>query len=130
MKRLLALLCGAAVSVPAMAADWKFYLEYKDYAAYYDRASIRKSGGTSRMWTLRDHRESIDVGGLRHRSVKSLIEYDCVERRMAALQVILYSESFGTGSVVSSTSFDDRRWRHIAPDTIADHALNIACGKK
>lgn len=130
MKRLLALLCGAAVSVPAMAADWQPYAQTDDFVYFYDRSSVRKSGKRVRVWVLYDYTETQGAGDFRYRSMKALNEYDCVEEQTRCLSVSYYSDSLGRGSTVSSATFKGGEWRYVAPETIADAELRVACSKK
>ncbi|WP_454456781.1 surface-adhesin E family protein [Thauera phenylacetica] len=84
MKRLLALLCCAAVSVPAMAADWEVFSKDEKLTVYYSPSTVRKGKNVARAWVLVDYVElQVRIlGPSNHKAYSSrleLIEFDCAD---------------------------------------------------
>lgn len=130
MKRLLALLCGAAVSVPAMAADWQLLSVNEGSTLYYDRSSVVRQKGSARMWKLTDFSEIRFVGPKPFISSVDLWEFDCSGKRSRMLSGTAYSGRMGGGAVIFAADYSDADWSHVVPDSTGELALVVACGKK
>ena len=132
MKRLLALLCGAAVSVPAMAADWQVFTEREGTTGYYDRASVKKNKGTARLWVMWDSSQTRDAAGVLHMSTRELLEVDCEQERFRFLAWMAYAGRAGGGELLKTINLEpgEAPWNYIAPGTSGMSILGAACGKK
>lgn len=130
MKRLLALLCCAAVSGPAMAENWQLLALHDDSTVFYKSSSAGHAKGTARLWLLTDYREIGFINSKPYISSKHLAEFDCSGRRMRTLSGYSTTGRMGSGTVISSVEYSDADWSHVVPDSTGELALVVACGKK
>lgn len=117
-----ALLCLAA---PAFAA-WTGVGEEPRGATYADPATVQKSGSTAKMWSILDHRtfqRMVEVG---YYSQKSLVEYDCADKRLRSLHVALHAERMGAGAVIYEDD-STREWESVSPDSVQEALWKMAC---
>jgi len=114
--------CGTA------AADWTEVGQANEiYAAFADRATVRRNGNLATMHGLYDfRRQDFTPAGRGLYSTAVLREYDCAARRVRLLSSIDFSGHMGEGSPVS-TSDRPGRWEQVHEGGI-DHAyLRVAC---
>jgi hypothetical protein len=111
------------------AADWTGVGRANEiYAAYADRASIRRQGAIATMHGLYDfRRQDFTPEGRGLYSTAVLREYDCAGRRVRLLSSIDFSGHMGEGAPVS-TSDRPGRWEAVLAGGIDDAYLHVACG--
>lgn len=134
MKRLLALLCGAAVSVPAMAADWEVFSKDEKLTVYYSPSTVRKGKNVARAWVLVDYVElQVRIlGPSNHKAYSSrleLIEFDCAEDRRSSLQTSYRSGPMGSGDLIDTVTHVAKSWGYDSPGTVGAALLEQVCGK-
>ena len=119
----LALLSGSA------AADWTAVRPGNDiYAAYADKATLRRDGGMARMSGLYDFRkQDFTPAGRGLYSTVVLREYDCREPRVRLLSAIDFSAHMGEGAVVDANRLPGR-WEAVVAGGIDEAFWKIACG--
>ena len=106
-------------------AEWVFHSETSKANHYYDPATIRKEGNMRRVWELRDMRERMKNGSI---SLRLRTEFDCKQERSRILGISGHSGSMAGGTVLS-TEGEENQWDAIAPGTVAETMLEIACAK-
>ena len=107
-------------------AEWVFYSETDTITFYYDPATIKKDGHIRRVWQLTDLRKRHKDGEM---SRRSRIEYDCKQERMKFLGLSEHSEPMAGGEVLVMEG-EDKEWREVPPNTIAETFLKIVCANK
>jgi hypothetical protein len=119
---LLALTSGGAL------ADWTAVGRADEiYAAFADKATIRRSGNIASMQGLYDFRkQDFTPEGRGLYSTAVLREYDCAGRRVRLLSSIDFSGHMGEGAAVS-TSSTRGRWEAVHDGGVDDAYLRIAC---
>ena len=97
------------------------------YAAYADRASIRRTGNLASMHGLYDFRkQDFTPHGRGLYSTAVLREYDCAARKVRLLSSIDFSGHMGEGTAVSSSDAP-RRWEEIVAGGIDEAYWQVAC---
>ena len=107
-------------------AEWVFYSATDTTTFYYDPATIRKDGHIRRVWVLLDDRKRRDNGVM---SSRVRFEYDCKQERYRFLALSTHSEPMAGGEVLLMGG-EDNNWIAIAPNTVDEIILKIACAKK
>ena len=112
-------------------ADWTAIAPGNEiYAAYADKATLRRDGDVATMQGLYDfRRQDFTPEGRGLYSTAVLREYDCAGRRVRLLSAIDFSGPMGAGTPVS-TSSSPRRWEAIVAGGIDDEFWQVACGMK
>ena len=120
----LALLSGSA------AAEWSAVQPGNDiYAAYADKATLRRDGGMARMSGLYDFRkQDFTPAGRGLYSTVVLREYDCREPRVRLLSAIDFSAHMGEGAMVDANRLPGR-WEAVVAGGIDEAFWKIACGE-
>ena len=99
------------------------------YTTYIDRASIRRSGTMTKMWSLLDSKSAqmLNNHGT-FKSMKTQDEYDCAEERYRSLYFVFFTDNMGEGSVIA-TGKGAEIWTPYAPESTSEVLWNVACGK-
>ena len=124
MRKLALLLTGLAIGAPATAANWVLMTEAHNGDKFYvDAASIRHVGKYVAMWRKTDMNKVDKFGDV---SSKSLLYFDCDTQMRAIKSWITYDTK---GEVSGSGTETDYalEWRPVAPDTVGEDYLNLAC---
>lgn len=108
-------------------AEWTMVSTSNSGAAYADLNSIRRAGGTVKMFTMRDLITPREVGNKSYRSIVALEEYDCADRRNRTLQSSAYAEQMRNGENIYTAQDTPWQWSYPEPGTIAETFMNIAC---
>ena len=114
---LMAMLTGSAW------AEWVWYSGSNEASVFYDPATIRKDGNLRRVWTVANIRYKDGENSYRARS-----EFDCKKERYRFLATSSHSEPMAGGNVLETT-FEENKWREVAPDTFDQTMLKIVCAK-
>ena len=97
------------------------------YAAFADKATIRRNGSMATMHGLYDfRRQDFTPEGHGLYSTAVLREYDCTGRRVRLLSAIDFVGHMGEGAPVS-TSNEPRRWESVLAGGIDAEFWLIAC---
>ena len=115
----------------AAAADWTAVGQADEiYAAFADRASIRRNGDLASMHGLYDfRRQDFTPEGLGLFSTVVLREYDCAGRRVRLLSAIDFSGHMAEGAAVSTVTRTGR-WEAVVAGGVDDAFLQVACDRK
>lgn len=96
---------------------------------YADPTTIRKVGNKVIMWEVGDFKTANKSGGKSFVSMKKQQEYDCKEKQIRTLHIILYSDNMGKGEVVHTVN-KPRDWEPVAPNSYGEFLWRTACGKR
>jgi Surface-adhesin protein E len=128
MRKTILLTLLAVVSSSAVA-EWVLAGRNEITAAYFDPATISKTGNTVKMWNLFDLRTARLLDKQPYMSMKRQVEYDCKEERSRLLSFSGHSENMAGGEVVFSDS-DPHNWEPVSPGSGNETLWKIACGKR
>jgi len=117
---LLLLMSGAAW------AGWKSVGEDNAATVYADPATIVRSGNTAKLWSLLDYKDFQRMVEVGYFSQKTLVEYDCVERKARGLSLSLHAEHMGEGKMIYEDA-SPREWSSVPAQSITESLWNIAC---
>jgi hypothetical protein len=97
------------------------------YAAYADKATIRRAGPYATMLGMYDFpRGDFTPDGARMFSTTVEREYDCREPRVRLMRYADHAEPLGRGRVVASAD-GRRRWEAVVEDSLDAAYWKIAC---
>lgn len=115
-------------SVPTYA-EWQEVSETDSgMTVYIDPDTILRRGDLVKMWELQDYK-TVPTPGDTFLSIKGQREFNCSEHRMRSLKFTFFSGHMGRGRVILSSA-DESKWEPIAPESVGQSMLNIACGKE
>ena len=124
MKRLtfslILLISGAAW------AGWKSVGEDNAATVYADPATVARSGNTARLWSLLDYKDFQRMVEVGYFSQKTLVEYDCVERKARGLSLSLHAEHMGEGKMIYEDA-SPREWSPVPAQSVTEVLWTIAC---
>ena len=119
----------AGVSSPE-AREWVEVVNELEITLYAELATIRKSGGKAKMWSLFDAKTpQRRPDGTQWLSMERQDEYDCTQPQSRMLSVTLHSKAMAKGDLIYG-NFDAGNWEQIPPDTRPRLLGAVACGKK
>ena len=124
----LALLLGGILASGLAAADWTPVAPDNGvYAAYADRASIRRDGALATMLGLYDFpKGDFTPEGARMFSTTVEREYDCREPRVRLMRYTDHAERLGKGMVVTAAE-GRKRWEAVVDGSVDAAYWKIAC---
>lgn len=97
------------------------------YAAYADRATLRRDGPFATLLGLYDFpRGDFTPDGARMFSTTVEREYDCREPRVRLLRYLDHAERLGAGKIVTSSE-GRRRWEAVVEGSLDLAYWKIAC---
>jgi hypothetical protein len=122
--------CALALAAGMARAEWTAVGEANEiYAAFADRASIRRSGALATMHGLYDfRRQDLTPEGRALFSTVVLREYDCGGRRVRLLSSIDFSGHMATGEPVL-VSERTGRWEDVLDGGIDAAFWQAVCGR-
>jgi hypothetical protein len=129
MKKLLLTLILAVVSTSAMA-EWVEVGSSVEYGItlYVEPITISKSENMVKMMRLTDFKTVQENAGKQYMSTKKQHEYDCKKERVRTLWSTFYSKNMGDGDVIADVE-GTHKWTPVAPDSVGEAHLELACGK-
>ena len=113
----------------AASAEWTVVGPNEEINQYVDKATIRRNGNFVKMWDLVDYKKAQVFGGTSDLSYRSLVEYDCKEKRYRSLALTTYSGQMLSGTV-NFIGNDTQKWKAVASGSMAETLRKIACGKE
>lgn len=130
MKLRLILIMLLVLSGGPAYAEWVRVGETDTYTGYIDPKTIRLTADFAKMWGLYDNKTAQSSSAVEsYLSIKSLDEYDCLEKQTRNLGLHLYSDQMGKGKMLSSYTNPDK-WKPVMPGSVGEVAWKLACGKK
>ncbi|WP_426110422.1 surface-adhesin E family protein [Massilia sp. PWRC2] len=115
------------------AAEWTLISEGANNNLYADFATVRRSGGNVKVWTLSDRAKATMSPGnpaKTYRSMVTLQEVDCSDEKMRALQLTTYENGMGAGKQLDfATRANNPSWQYAEPGTVAEDVVKAVCKK-
>src|SRR5262245_210888 len=96
---------------------------------YADLERRQRAGHLARMWNLYDYTTAQTFRRKSYLSVKEQREYHCQQVTYRTLTFSLYAEHLGNGNIVGLDT-KTRKWRLIAPESVAEKEWKVACSKE
>ena len=118
--------CLSLLMSGAAWAGWKSVGEDNAATVYADPATIVRSGNTAKLWSLLDYKDFQRMVEVGYFSQKTLVEYDCVERKARGLSLSLHAEHMGEGKMIYEDA-SPREWSSVPAQSITESLWNIAC---
>ena len=121
MKKLLFVLLLSISSV--VQAQWTL-VEFHDTAHFYiESTTIQTINKNKRAWLKMEFSKSE-----LQKSARSLIEFDCLEKKLRFLNF----ESFNKSNLIESKSYTNQpqEWEYVAPGSAFSSILNYVCKTK
>lgn len=126
MKFMLMTVLLAACSCPALAA-WIPYLQTATADEFFDDATVMKSAGKVKLWTLTNHTTALtNLEGKQLLSEKSLTTIDCATKTIGAEVVMTFSGKDATGTTLGNME-TPLRMTSIKPSSADDALLKVTC---
>jgi hypothetical protein len=124
----LSFLLAAVLLTGSARAEWtEIAPDNGIYAAYVDKATVRREGPYARMRGMYDFpRGDFTPDGARMFSTTVEREYDCREPRVRLMSYADHAERLGRGQVVASAEAR-RRWEPVLDGTVDAAYWKIAC---
>ena len=113
------------ISVAAWAG-WNSVGEDNAATVYADPATIARSGNMAKLWSLLDYKDFQRMVEVGYFSQKTLVEYDCAERKARGLSLSLHAEHMGEGKVIYEDA-SPHEWNPVPAQSIAEALWTIAC---
>lgn len=132
MKKKLGFALALAIVSSGALATWEKVAsdDDDDGSMYVDRATIRKSGATVKMWDVMSYQKIRNARGVEpFFSIRSLSEYDCNAEKYRLLSYSFHTGKMASGQI-SSSDTEVRNWKPIPPGTLVESAWQIACNVK
>jgi hypothetical protein len=134
MYKIILSLLMAMVSMGAFA-EWVMIFRYSDADVYADPASVSRVKDKSAMWSVSDSKKDGDFLGVRYRSVKTLMEYDCARKTSLHVKSMYYKGQMGQGELSGTVPpaggyFLGFSALPLLLDTPDEVAWKIACGRQ
>ena len=119
-------LCVLLLISGAAWGAWKSVGEDDAATVYADPATVVRGGNTAKLWSLLDYKDFQRMVEVGYFSQKTLVEYDCVERRTRGLTLSLHAEHMGEGKMIYEDA-SPREWSPVPAQSITESLWNIAC---
>lgn len=101
-----------------------------DASVYVDQATIRKTNGTVKMWSLIDFKRPMLLAkSAPYLSLKLQTEYDCRNEQTRTIFASFHSQHQGGGSVVNTSATADQ-WQPVPPESTVEALWKFVCNTK
>ncbi len=121
---LVAFLIVAASSVQAKWVEVGANVEMGE-TYFFDPDTTQNNGHLRKIWVLLNYQEK-QVGG--HHSVKTFYEFDCNERKVRSVTMLLYSDLNALGDVVGAHHKEEPEpWTSFSPNSIFNEISEMLC---
>jgi hypothetical protein len=127
MKRLITALL--ILFSPLTQAEWKFIEESDDgMKIFMDFKTIQRNENTIRIWLKAEFKSSPSKPA--YLSSRSLVEYECREKKFRSLTWTNFSDNQLQGKVVDKDTPSNPAWVYAPPESIGLTLLQRACRQK
>jgi len=122
-------LMGCLLAASAQA-EWLALGRNENFRAYLDQKSLQRNGDLVQVLQLMDFvtaqwaDERTVVG-----SIRSLVEYDCVQPRSRTIALDAFSEQMGDGRRVASERLPNPEWESVTSGSTSEKIRQLVCGK-
>ena len=124
------LVCYAASTTPAKAADWVIATAPgASVTIYYDSLSKARTGSTATIWVLYDYNSPYTDSGETYSSVVEKMTIDCPARMItSSSEETDYSGRMQSGTVVGRHPEAYASSKVVIPGSANDNIYHAACG--
>lgn len=127
--KLLTLTAVLALAGSPALAEWSSLGDVGNAELFVDRATIVRRGELATMWSVSELKAPAAANGVAYVSLKRQDEFDCAGSRSRGLQISAYPLPMGEGKAVA-TEKGTRTWQPVAPQSVTEALLKIACAKE
>ena len=107
-------------------AGWTKVAKVDGNTFYVDLKDIRKHGGYTYFWYLKDYLKPNKDGVF---SSKFFLQSDCNLRGFKFLSDTHYVEPMGRGTPRSVYNVPDKNWDYSSTDTLFGHMIKLVCSR-
>jgi len=111
---------------------WEYAANTDDAIVFIHRSSIRRSEGFVEAWFMTNHvvpLQDTSNANEYYSSSKSLMSYDCDNRRTRLISGTNYSRLSGGGETLDTCCISPIDSRPIAPGTVGEAQMKAACAR-
>lgn len=123
LMMLLAVVSGSA------AAQWVEVRRDENQTIYLVPATVRKAGGTVKLWALTDYQTPAGSPDKPYLSEMVQKEYECKEEQSRTLFRSAHSGNMSGGGAVQINAVPDK-WGPVSPGSTDETLWKLACGKQ
>ena len=111
-------------------AEWLALGRNENFRAYLDQTSPQRNGDLVQVLQLMDFvtaqwaDERTVIG-----SIKTVVEYDCVQLRSRTIALEAYSEQMGEGRKVATEQLSNPDWGGVKPGSMSEKIRQLVCAK-
>lgn len=111
-------------------AEWLSLGRNENVRAYLDQTSLQRNGDQVQVLQLMDFvtaqwaDERTVIG-----SIKSVVEYDCVQPRSRTMSLEAYSEQMGDGRRVAAERLPNPEWEGVKAGSTGEKIRQLVCGR-
>jgi len=124
IHKVILMLLLVVVSNNAMA-QWTEFQSDLASTTYIKLDNIRRNGNFAKMWIMEDYKSAkINDRRKSFKSVKMLLEFDCLEEQFRVINWIEYAGHKGTGETIFSEP-SISSWNPVVPDSISELQMKM-----
>ena len=111
-------------------AEWLALGRNENFRAYLDQTSLQRNGDLVQVLQLMDFvtaqwaDERTVIG-----SIKTVVEYDCVQLRSRTIALEAYSEQMGEGRKVATEQLSNPDWGGVKSGSMSEKIRQLVCAK-
>ncbi len=120
----------AAMFTGNAQAEWLALGRNENFRAYLDQTSLQRNGDLVQVLQLMDFvtaqwaDERTVIG-----SIKTMVEYDCVQLRSRTIALEAYSEQMGEGRKVATEQLSNPDWGGLKSGSMSEKIRQLVCAK-
>ena len=120
----------AAMFTGNAQAEWLALGRNENFRAYLDQTSLQRNGDLVQVLQLMDFvtaqwaDERTVIG-----SIKTVVEYDCVQLRSRTIALEAYSEQMGEGRKVATEQLSNPDWGGLKSGSMSEKIRQLVCAK-
>jgi S1-C subfamily serine protease len=113
----------------AVSADWRLVASVPGEQRYIDVGTLQRDGSLAKAWVQRtyDTTQEFEAGRIYFQSDLTMTFFDCDKRMSLRGGFTLYSEPHLGGRPVLAVPDVESSWRDVAPETVGEAQLELAC---
>ena len=116
------------LSAPVCFGEWLKVATSNDGDTFHiDYVRIRERGEYVYFWQLADADSPKLDTGFEWMSAKSYKQGDCDQFRYKELNLSVYSQPMGRGTLIRSIHEPDKNWTYPPPNSVAEFTLKTVC---
>ena len=104
-------------------AEWQSFSKADD-GDWYLESQLVQPRPMVRAWTLFDHHTPVGAFGVL--SVKTMHEFDCVQKRMRDINIVVFNDHMARGSILRNT-YPGTQLIHPPPGSVFEQLMTQLC---